>query len=471
MTEKEMKDLGYKIIDHIVHHRLNFETKEVSNIGSYASLSEQVKKEMPMHGENPEAVFDELNSLIKNNIVHLDHPRFFSFIPGPSNYYSILADTLATGYNVFAGHWLGGSAAAMIETRTITWLTQIAGYPKESGGLFVSGGSMANLTAIVAARTNKLKDDYTKGTIYYSEQTHSSLSKALRVIGFQKQNMRKIATHENFEINIQELERTLDEDIKKGCIPCCIIGNAGTTNTGAIDDFDALSRISEKYNAWFHIDAAYGGATLLSEAYKAQVKGIEKADSITLDPHKWWFQPYEMGCLLVKDKKTLKASFAVQAEYLDDTIKDEKEINYYDYGVQLSRSFRALKLYTYFRCEGLTKIGGYVTQGIKNAEFLETLFNAKDYWEVLSKPSIGIISFRAKVTAANINNDALNAEVSKHLSESGYAMITTTKLKGHLALRMCPIHPETTKEHLSKTVAIMNSYIEHKIKMAGNKAS
>lgn len=466
MTEQEMKELGYKVIDQIVEHRLNFNSEKVSNVGSYESLSEQVKKEMPLIGENPQDVFTELNSLIKNNIAHLDHPRFFSFIPGPSNYYSILADTLSTGYNVFAGHWLGGSAAAMIESRTIEWLCQIAGYPKESGGLFVSGGSMANLTAIVAARTSKLKGDYSKGTIYYSEQTHSSLSKALRIIGFQEHNMRKVSTLENFEIDLNELKEILEEDIKNGCIPCCIIGNAGTTNTGAIDNFNELSKIAIQYNAWFHIDAAYGGATLLSDEYKKQVLGINKADSITLDPHKWWFQPYEMGCLLVKDKKTLKDSFAVQAEYLDDTIKDEKEINYYDYGVQLSRSFRALKLYTFFRCEGLTKIGGYVTQGIKNAEYLETLFDAKEYWEVLSKPSIGIISFRARVNSLDINNDDLNAEVSKNLSQSGYAMITTTKLKGHLALRMCPIHPETTKEHLSKTVELMNTFIESKIKEA-----
>ncbi len=461
MTEKEMKALGYKVIDYIVDHRLNFDAEKVSNIGSYASLSKQVKEEIPINGESPQAVFEELNAFIKDNIVHLDHPRLFSFIPGPSNYYSILADTLATGYNVFAGHWLGGSAAAMIESRTTEWLKHIAGYPKGSGGLFVSGGSMANLTAIVAARTNKLQDDYAKGTIYYSEQTHSSLSKALRAIGFQKQHMRKISTQDNFQIDISALRKALKEDVAAGYVPCCIIGNAGTTNTGAIDGPNELAAIARQYNAWFHIDAAYGGATLLSEPYKEQVSGIEKADSITLDPHKWWFQPYEMGCLLVKDKKTLKASFAVHAEYLDDTIKDEKEINYYDYGVQLSRSFRALKLYTFFRCKGLTKIGDYVTQGIKNAEYLEELFNDKAYWEVLSKPSIGIISFRAKIDA--LDNDALNAEISQHVSESGYAMITTTKLKGHLALRMCPIHPETTKEHLSKTVALMNVFIENKI--------
>ena len=463
-----MKALGYQVIDYIVDHRLNGDAEKVSNMGSYEALAKRVGPEMPMEGEDPTAVFEELHTLIKHNIAHPDHPRFFSFIPGPSNYYSILADTLATGYNVFSGHWLTGSAAAMIESRTIEWLTQLAGYSQKSGGLFVSGGSMANLMALVAARTATLKDDYSKGAIYYSEQTHSSLSKALRIIGFRESNMHKIPTQENFEIDVSMLRKMLEEDVAAGYVPCCIVGNAGTTNTGAIDNLRELAEVAERYHAWFHIDAAYGGATLLSEEYKAQVAGIERADSITLDPHKWWFQPYEIGCLLVKDKKTLSASFAVQAEYLNVTIMEAQEINYYSYGVQLSRSFRALKLYTYFRCEGLANIGRHVTQGIKNAEYLETLFDEKAHWEILSRPSIGIISFRAKVDASGIDNDTLNAELSQHVSDSGYAMITTTKLKGHMALRMCPIHPETTREHLSKTVDLMNGFVEGKVGAGGS---
>lgn len=458
MTEKEMKQLGYQVIDYIVEHRLHLHNKPVGHSASYEVLSKQIGTDMPTRGEDPKAVFEELNAFIKNNITHLDHPRFFSFIPGPSNYYSILADTLATGYNVFAGHWLGGAAAAMIESRTIDWLTHIMGYAEGSGGLFVSGGSMANLTALIAARNHKLDSNFLNGTIYYSHQTHSSLAKALRIAGFQANNLRKINTSDDFKIDIQELRQSIERDIQQGYKPFCVVGNAGTTNTGAIDYLNELSNIAKQYHLWFHIDAAYGGAAMLSTTYKHQLCGINQADSIAIDPHKWWFQPYEMGCLLVKDKSRLKETFAVQAEYLNDTIKNEAEINYYDYGIQLTRSFRALKLYMYIRCEGLDKINDDITKGIKNAEYLETLFCQKDYWEILSKPSLGIISFRAKL--AETNNDILNAALSQHVCKSGYAMITTTKLKGHLALRICAIHPETSKQDLDNTINMMNRFIE-----------
>jgi len=461
MTKQEMKDLGYQVIDAIVEHRTKMTDKKVYATNSYEVLNDIVKREMPLIGEDPSEVFKELDHLISNNVAHLDHPRFFSFIPGPSNYYSVLADTLATGYNVFAGHWMGGAYAAMIETRTLEWLAEIMEFPKESGGIFTSGGSMANLTAIVAARENKLPEDHSNGVIYYSEQTHSSLSKALRVIGFKPKNMRKIKSDTHFRIDTNQLLQTLEEDIKNGLKPFCIIGNAGTTNTGAIDDLNTMAQIAKEKNCWFHIDAAYGGATMLSKEYKKELQGIEKADSITLDPHKWWFQPYEIGCLLVRDRNTLKEAFTVTAEYLDDTVSNSGEINYYEHGVQLSRSFRALKLYTFFRCVGLEKIGADITNGIKNAEYIEKLLKQKEYWEIITKPSIGIISFRVKISEDETENDKINAKVSKYLLEDGYAMITTTKLKGHLALRMCPIHPETTLEFLEKTFGIMNSYIEN----------
>jgi len=212
---------------------------------------------------------------------------------------------------------------------------------------------------------------------------------------------------------------------------------------------------------WFHIDAAYGGAILLSDKHKSKLGNVNKADSITLDPHKWWFQPYETGCLIVKDKNTLKKSFAVQAEYLDDTIRDDKEVNFYDYGPQLTRSFRALKLYTFFRCEGLNKIGKDVAKGIQNAEYIETLLNKEEHWEIISPASIGIISFRANPGSMEIDNDKLNSELSKYVLEDGYAMITTTKMNGNIVLRMCPIHPETTNEYIDNTFVIMNKFIEN----------
>ncbi len=460
MTTEEMRALGYQVIDYLVDHHRQLEQERVGNVGSYEELDPLVDKDIPKYGQEPSKVFEELNKLVGDNILHLDHPRFFSFIPSPSSYISVLADALATGYNVFAGHWLGGSIAGMIESRTIEWLCQLMKYPNGSGGLFLSGGSMANLTALVAARHHILGEDFRKGRVYYSEQTHSSLSKALRIIGFPKASMRPIPTNDNFQIDLQALRKTIDADREKGFTPCCIAGNAGTTNTGAVDDLDALADIAEGCGAWLHIDAAYGGAAIVAEPYNEPLKALARADSITLDPHKWWFQPYEIGCLLVRDQSKLKEAFSVEAEYLTDTLRGEKEVVYFNHGVQLSRSFRALKLYAFFKCEGLAKVTECVKRGIANAEYLQELFLQKPHWEILTEPSLGIIAFRAKVSVEEPANDKLNAALSRSLFEDGLAMITTTRLKGHTALRMCPIHPETTLKHLEDTVAWMDRFIE-----------
>ena len=460
MSEEQMKALGYQVIDYIVEHRSRLKNQRVYNKSSYEELLPLIPDKLPLQGDDPQEVFEQLHHLLSHHIVHTDHPRFFSFIPAPSSYLSVLADTLATGYNVFAGHWMAGSSAAMIETTTLKWLCHLFNFPKEGGGIFVSGGSMANLTAIAAARYNKLGEDFSHGSIYYSRQTHSSLEKGLRVLGFRKDQMRPIPTQGNFTINLAELENQIQRDKEVGLLPFCLVGNAGTTNTGAVDDLQAMADLANQYACWFHIDGAYGAAAILSESHKSQLVGIERADSLTLDPHKWWFQPFEAGCLLVRDRAKLKQTFQVQAEYLVDTVGEQDEINYYDYGVQLTRSFRALKLYTFLKTIGLTELSQMIQKGIDYAEEIEKLLQKDTFWEIVSPPSLGIIAFRAIDLSKPENSDQLNKELSDHISQSGFAMITTTELHGKIALRMCPIHPQLTSEDLTQTIELMNDFVK-----------
>jgi len=460
MNEEEMKALGYQIIDYIVEHRLHIKDRAVYDMNSVDTLASILKQAPPAKGKPAEEVFAKLHELVGSNMVHTDHPRFFSFIPGPSSYTSILADTLSVGMNVFAGHWMASPAAGMIEKQTIQWLTQFFGYDDKAGGLFLSGGSMANMSAIVAARDKAFAErSCSKGMIYYSEQTHSSIAKAARILGFKADNLRPIATTSDFKLSIAALSQQMDIDLANGYEPFCIIGNAGTTNTGAIDDLRALSEIAQAYHCWLHIDGAYGGATIMSEKYKYLIDSINLADSISIDPHKWWFQPYETACLLVKDSLDLKRSFAVEAEYLDDTVRDDSEINYYDYGPQLTRSFRALKLYSYILCQGTEQMGEDITRGIEHAEYIEQRMANSDYWEIVSQASIGIISFRARPDGFTGDLDELNAALSQFTYHDGYTMITTTKLNGHVALRMCPINPKTTHEDIDITLDKMEAFI------------
>ena len=460
LDKEQMKSIGYQLIDHIVEHLDTLNDKKTNYTLPYDEMVKKIDATLPLEPSDPTLLIDELNELISTSIVHTSHSRFFSFIPSPANFMSVMGDTLASGYNAFVGHWLAGSGPAMIEMTTIKWLCQLFDFPETSSGIFLSGGSMANLTAIATARKILLDNKAEHATIYYSDQTHSSMEKGLKILGFRKDQMRPIQTSSQFTIDTDVLEEAIQNDIDKGLQPLCIVGNAGTTNTGAVDDLNRLSAISKQYNAWFHIDGAYGAAAILSTDYKKEISGIELADSITLDPHKWWFQTFECGCLIVRDRMNLYDTFTVQAEYLFDTIRELKEINFFDHGVQLSRSFKALKLYMTMKTFGLNAFAEAITHGIKCAEYVQTLLQNKEGWEVISPAKLGIINFRFKSQGWDL--DILNKSISKQILETGYAMIITTRLNNHIVLRMCTISPETTKNDIETTIQLLDE-IAHKI--------
>ncbi len=460
IDKEKMRSIGYQVIDHIVDHMDSRRNKRTNYTLSYEELEEKIDSDLPLKPQDPTKMIEELNELIGTSIVHTGHPRFYSFIPSPANYMSVIGDTLASGYNAFVGHWLAGSGPAMIETITLRWLAQLFDFPETSAGIFLSGGSMANLTAIATARQVKMDNKAEKATIYYSDQTHSSMAKGLKILGFRHGQMRPVPCVDDFTIDLEQLETEIIHDIENGFTPLCIVGNAGTTNTGTVDDLHGLSILSKKYNAWFHVDGAYGAAAIISKEHKHELSGIELADSITLDPHKWWFQTFECGCLIVRDRMQLYDTFTVQAEYLFDTIRELKEINYFDHGIQLSRSFKALKLYMTIKTFGLNAFAEAINHGIKCAEYVESLLENMPGWEIVSPSKLAIINFRFNVDGFDL--DQLNKSISQEMVATGYAMIITTRLNGNVVLRICTISPETTYEDLNSTMKLLDD-IAHKI--------
>jgi glutamate/tyrosine decarboxylase-like PLP-dependent enzyme len=383
------------------------------------------------------------------------HPKSYSFVPGPSNYISTLADTLATGFNIFSGGWVGSPAAAELEIVTINWLLKMFSFPvAKGGGIFTSGGSMANLTALVTARRIKCGDDFSKAVIYLSDQAHSSNIKAIRVLGFKKEQIRIIPTDLEFKISFNKLKNAIAKDKLEGNKPFCILASAGTTNTGTVDPLDAIADICEKENLWFHVDGAYGGAAILSKKGSTVLKGIERADSLTVDPHKWFFQPYEIGCLLVKDFSWLSSAFSEKPEYLRDIEGNESEINFYDYGIQLTRRFRALKFYMSIKTYGLNAFKEAITYNIDLAEETEEILRKSKEWEVISPATLAVINFRYHPLGLELSEkelDALNQEISRRVVASKEALLVTTILQNQVVLRMCLINPKTTIEDIKET--------------------
>lgn len=457
LSEDEMRTYGYKVIDAIVNHFSTQEQKSPINLATRKEMDDLFLEQAPESATPSQEVLDFVLNNVLNKANILTHPKFYSFVPGPSNFISSMSDTLATGFNVFSGGWNASAAAAELEIVCLNWMLKWFKFPlKSGGGIFTSGGSMANLTALVTARTQKCGEDFSKAIIYMSDQTHSSNIKAIRTIGFRKDQIRIIPTDQEFKISINKLKNEIAKDRLKKLTPFCIIANAGTTNTGTIDNLNEIASICKTEDIWMHVDAAYGGATILSKQYAHLLKGIDKADSITVDPHKWFFQPYEMGCLIVRNAKWLRNTFTEKPEYLKDVEGNESEINFFDHGIQLTRRFRALKFYMSIKTYGLAHFRDAITYNIDLAIALEDKLRKSDQWEIVAPASIGIINFRYNPIAKKLDEktlDEANLNISRGVMAQQKAHMVTTTLMGQVVLRMCLINPRTTMTHLEETIS------------------
>src|SRR5438094_652036 len=452
LSREQMRELGYRVVDLLTEH---FAAMSDSPVGAKANANEIWDRFAAEPGDdprNPLELLDQIEKEVLPNNLHVDHPRFFAFVPGPNNFVSAMADALAAGFNVFNGTWLGGSAAAAVEFGVVRWLCRICGFPTTAGGLFLSGGSMANLTALVAARHSVLQDRVAGATVYFSDQTHSSVERALGVIGFLPDQMRKLESDNNFRLSIQSLRAAIADDRAKGLRPFCIIANAGKINTGAVDPLPELADLAAEEKLWLHIDGAFGAAAVLSERGREMLRGLERADSISLDPHKWLFQSFECGCVLARDAALLKSAFQIKPDYLRDVHRGLEEFNPCDYGVQLTRSFRALKVWLSLQTFGLAAFRTAITRGFELAELAERELRARKGWEILSPAQMATVCFRFG------NSDELQTRLVDEMMKDGYALLTSTELRGAVSLRLCTINPRTTEEDIIGTVERLDRF-------------
>jgi glutamate/tyrosine decarboxylase-like PLP-dependent enzyme len=441
-----MQRLGYRVVDLLVRHFAEMRDGSVGAKGAPDELIALFRGGPPETPTDPHELLARLENEVFPNNLHVDHPRFFAFVPGPGNFVSTMADALASGFNVFNGTWLGGSAAAAIELAVIDWFRGFCGFPETAGGLFVSGGSAANLTALHAARRVKLGDTIQGATIYFSDQTHYSVERALRVIGFAGEQFRKIPSDGRFRLPLTALREIISADKSAGLRPFCVIANAGTTNTGAVDPLPQLADLCADEGLWLHADGAYGAAAVICDRGRKTLAGLDRVDSLSLDPHKWLFQPFECGCILVRDTAHLKSAFQLMPEYMRDVHRNTAEINPADHGIQLSRGFRALKVWLSMNTFGLTAFRNAITRGFELAEFAEHELRKRPGCEILSPAEMAIVAFRFG------KEDALQTKLVDMMLQDGFAFLTSTTLKGSTALRLCTINPRTTEQDIIQTI-------------------
>ncbi len=449
---EEMRRSGYAVVDAIVDRWAS-----LGDGPAWQGATRDITEPM-LHGPPPEEGRElaELLDTVLGDILPLagriDHPRFLAFIPSSPTWASVLANFLTTGYNVFQGTWLESSGPSQIEVTVTEWFRDWMGYPESGGGLFTSGGSAANLMAIVAAR--EAAGNPACGTVYASEQTHASVSRAARIAGIDPSLIRDVPTDDALRIRPSRLVAAIRRDRAEGLQPFCLVANAGTTNTGSIDPLAELAAIARAEGVWYHIDAAYGGFAVLDPGTRPLLEGIELSDSLTLDPHKWFFQPYETGCLLTRDATRLEAAFRIMPAYLQDAQWGPEHVNFCDRGLQLTRVFRALRVWLSVQRYGVAAHRAEIGRAIALARGAEARIRTAGDLELLSPQSLGIVCFRYRGDGSVPEGalDHLNERIQDDIVQSGFAMMSSTRVKGCFSLRFCVLNYRTTEEDLARTL-------------------
>lgn len=457
----EMREFGYQVIDRLIDYYDGRADRRVTGVLDHDALEAILREPLPRASQPWPEVLEQFQAQVVAPTNHVDHPRFFAYIPLANNFVGVMADALAAGYNIFNAVWLQGAGAAQVERLTVDWLRQIFGFPPGAGGTFVSGGSMANLSALAVARQTRLRGEMPGAVAYCSDQIHFAISRGLRVLGFAPDQLRKIPSDACFRLSMPQLRQAIAEDREAGRRPFCVIATAGTTNSGAVDPLEALADFCQSEDLWLHIDGAYGAPAMLTERGRRALVGLQRADSLALDAHKWLFQPIECGVVIVRQRRWLTETFKEQPEYLKDVEQADDDRNLMYQGVQLTRQFRALKLWMSFKVFGLDAISRAIEAGFHNAELAESLLRQAGCWEIVTPAQMAIVTFRYQPS----NGDEALANRVSHdlvgrLLEDGFAFASGTKLRGKTVLRMCCNNPRTTAEDLERTVALMGRLAE-----------
>jgi glutamate/tyrosine decarboxylase-like PLP-dependent enzyme len=383
-----------------------------------------------------------LRDLVLPYMQHGDHPRYFARVPGPSSFAAILGDWLATGYNAMAATWVGGSGPATLELIVIDWIRQLVGMPEKTQGIILSGGSMANFTAFAACFAVK-----GRGVVYLNDQTHASLKRNFTALGLPPQDVRVLPTGSDLKFDMSQLAALIAEDRAKGLKPVLIVASAGTTNTGACDPLPEVAALCQANDMWMHVDGAYGAPAALTAKGRAYLAGMELADSLVLDPHKWLFQPYDCGCVLVRHAGALERAFSMNPEYLKDVMGREGEVDLFNRSLELTRKARALKIWMMFKTYGATRIVAAIDRGIELAEIAQSLIVKDASWELVTAARIGILTFAKRGAKPGDHAAMVNA-----ITTSGYATLTSTTIGGRSVLRLCTINPNTTEADIAETL-------------------
>lgn len=445
----------------LMHQMVNDAFDYVKNIRDrkiWQEIPEDVlnnfNSEIPLKPSSAESVYNDLQKNVLPYPMGNVHPRFWAWYMGNGTISGVMGDFWASIINPNLGG--GNHAAHKVEEQVINWIKHIVEFPKSASGLLVSGGSMANYAALAVARNVKAGYDIrTEGlkennlVFYASTEIHSCNTKAVELLGLGTKGLKKIKTNDDYTININALKQQIQEDKANGLQPICVIGTSGTVNTGAVDNLKAIADICEAENMWFHVDGAIGAIAMLSDKIKPQLSGIERADSVALDLHKWLHMPFEAGCVVIKDKSSHKKTFSLIPEYLEKNTRGlASGDNWFsEFGLQLSRRFRALKIWMSLKEHGSERFGRMISRNVEQAYYLAELVDQHQHLEMLAPIGMDIVCFRFNPGNKELEElNALNKEIKLQLEEQAIALPGYTTLNGAYCIRCAISSHRVTNE-------------------------
>jgi glutamate/tyrosine decarboxylase-like PLP-dependent enzyme len=463
--------LGKAVTRLISEHAGRLESAPVTSPATPAELERLFAEPLPLDGISAEDILARFERDVAPHAMQIPSPRYFGqFNPTPLAI-GVWADALCSALNQNAGAWRNGPTAALIEAQVIRWLCELVGYGPGAFGTLASGGSEANLIALKCARDQTASEicelgvRATKGelTVYASEQGHFSLEKSVDILGLGRKSLRKIDTDERFHIRLDQLREAIDKDRREGRIPCCVVGMAGATSTGVIDPLPELAAIARESNCWFHVDAAYGGGLAFSEQHKEKLRGIELANSVTFDPHKWMFVPFACGTTLVRDGgRVLRDSFDITPEYLnEDRGGADVEYDFFRYGQMGTRRFNALKLWMAFKFMGRRGYAETVERHIELTQHLAARLDQLPDFERIGQIETAVCCFRYLPDVIRAKGpetqDRIQSSLQQRVEQSGQAFFPSTILHGRRALRVNINSYLTERRHIDDLVELLRS--------------
>jgi len=442
----EMHRLVDEAMKRIVAHIESLPSQPASNVEGATDFARTLIEPLPLHGAPYEQILDFLFDEAIPRSFNAPGPGYLAFIPGGGIFHAAVADLIADAVNRYVGVCAAAPALVQLETNVVRWFCEIVGFGKGSGGVLTSGGSLANLTAIIAARRSLLGDDFLRATLYCGDQTHHAFQKSAILAGFPAANIREIPSDGMFRVRVDLLAEAIASDRANGHTPFMLCGSAGTTATGAVDDLDALARLARKESLWFHVDGAYGAFFALTERGRAAMHGISEADSVILDPHKTLFLPFGTGALVMRDADVLRRAFSMHADYLPGFQEGNELVDFCELSPELSRDFRGLRAWLPLKLFGIEPFREQLDEKLDLAAWAAEELHKIEGIEVVAEPQLSIIAFRLVKPGADL--DALNRDFIARINARQRVMLTGAVVSDHFVIRICIVSHRTHMDRI-----------------------